>query len=330
MATKKEAYLCLSAMLRARENKLLNEEKAQRMLEAASFAEAAKLLVDCGYEDMSSMNSGEINTALNDHRSAIYYELDGLVPEEGIVELFRVKYDYHNAKTVVKAEAMGQEPERLMSDAGRMKPDALLNAYQEEHYSIMPGELGRAMADARAILARTGNPQLADTRLDQAYFDELAAGAKKLNNAFLADYVRILIDSTNLKIAVRTLRCGRGSDAMADTLIVGGNVGADRIVSAGDAESISALFAHGKLEKAAALVPEVAKGGSLTAFELVCDNAVTTHLKSAKLMNYGMECVIAYMAAVETEITAVRMILNGFLDGIAPNRTKERLRELYA
>ena len=43
-----------------------------------------------------------------------------------------------------------------------------------------------------------------------------------------------------------------------------------------------------------------------------------------------MECVVAYMAAVENEITAVRMILNGFLDGIAPARTKERLRELYA
>ena len=330
MATKKEAYLCLSAMLRAREGKLLNEEKAQRMLEAPSFAEAAKLLVDCGYEDMSSMNSNEINTALNAHRSAILYELDGLVPEEGIVELFRMKYDYHNAKTVVKAEAMGQEPERLLSDTGRMKPAALLEAYQEEHYSVFPGELGTAMAEAKAVLARTGNPQLADTVLDQAYFDELSRGAEKLNNAFLADYVRILIDSVNLKIAVRTLRVGRSSDAMTEVLIRGGSVDTDRIVSAGDGESIAALFGHGKLEKAAALVSDVIKGGSLTAFELECDNAVTAYLKGAKLMSYGMECVVAYMAAVETEITAVRMILNGFLDGIAPNRTKERLRELYA
>ena len=317
-------------MLRARETKLLNEDKAQRMLDAASFAEAAKLLVDCGYEDMSSMNSGEINTALNAHRNAILHELDGLVPEEGIVDLFRVKYDYHNAKTILKAEAMGQEPERLLSDTGRMKPAALLDAYQEEHYSLLPGEMGKAMAEAKSVLARTGNPQLADTRLDQAYFDELSAGAKKLNNAFLADYVRVLIDSTNLKIAVRTLRVGRSVDAMADALIRGGSVDTDRILSAGDGESIAGLFGHGKLEKAAALASDVIKGGSLTAFELECDNAVTAHLKSAKLMSYGMECVVAYMAAVENEITAVRMILNGFLDGIAPARTKERLRELYA
>ena len=53
MSTKKEAYLCVSAMLRAREPKLLNDEKAARMLDAASFEDAAKILTDCGYPDMS-------------------------------------------------------------------------------------------------------------------------------------------------------------------------------------------------------------------------------------------------------------------------------------
>ena len=52
-------------MLRAREPKLLNGEKAQRMLDAASFAEAAKLLTDCGYEDMSQLDAAGVNAALN-------------------------------------------------------------------------------------------------------------------------------------------------------------------------------------------------------------------------------------------------------------------------
>ena len=40
-------------MLRAREPRLLNAERAGRMLDAASFEEAAKLLTDCGYPDLS-------------------------------------------------------------------------------------------------------------------------------------------------------------------------------------------------------------------------------------------------------------------------------------
>ena len=57
MSNKNEAYLCLSAMLRAREPRLLNDDRAQRMLEAPSFEEAAKLLTDCGYEVMYQMSA---------------------------------------------------------------------------------------------------------------------------------------------------------------------------------------------------------------------------------------------------------------------------------
>ena len=62
----KEAYLCLSAMLRAREGKMLSADRAARMLEAQSFEESVKLLGDCGYEDMTSMNAGEIDAAIQD------------------------------------------------------------------------------------------------------------------------------------------------------------------------------------------------------------------------------------------------------------------------
>ena len=64
MLKNKESYLCLSAMLRAREPKLLNAEKASRMLDASTFEEAAKLLTDCGYDDMSQLRSADIEEAL--------------------------------------------------------------------------------------------------------------------------------------------------------------------------------------------------------------------------------------------------------------------------
>ena len=330
MSKKKEAYLCLSAMLRAREPKLLNRDRAERMLEAASFEEAAKLLTDCGYSDMSQMSAGEVEAALAEHRSEIFQELDRLAPEGEIVDVFKMKYDYHNAKAIVKAEAMGLAPQRLLSDSGRVRPDALLLAYNEDHLSALPGVLGAAMGEAKEILARTANPQLADFVLDRAYFEEFKAAAKAVDSRFLAGYAAILIDSTNLKSAVRTLRMGKGLDFLYSVLIPGGNVDVDRLAASGDREGISALYAHTVLEKAAALGAEAMEGGSMTAFELACDNAVNSYLTAAKLVSYGSEAVIAYLAAVEGEITAVRMILTGRLAGIAPGDIRERLRDLYA
>ena len=330
LSTKKEAYLCLSAMLRAREPRLLNDERAGRMLDAASCEEAAKLLTDCGYPDMSHASANEVEQILTERRNELFGEIARLSPESALVDVFKLKYDYHNAKAIIKSEAVGADAKRLLSDAGRVPGEKLLELYNEEHFSRMPPILGKAMAEAKAVLARTANPQLSDFALDRAYFEELRGLAEKLDNDFLRGYADILTDSANLKSAVRTLRMGKNQDFLAEVLVEGGGVSIQRIIAAGDRESLAALYAHTPLEKAAQLGAEALSGAGMTAFERACDNAVNDYLRSAKLVSYGPEAVIAYLSAVEGEIQAVRMILTGRLAGVKPQTIRERLRDLYA
>ncbi len=330
MANKKEAFLCISAMLRSREPKLLSREKAERMLDAATFEDAAKLLSDCGYEDMAQMDAKQIEESLALHRSRIYEELGRFCPDGRVVDIFKLRYDYHNAKVILKAEAMGQEPKRLLSDSGRIPGAKLLEIYNEDKGILLPEKLAAAMEEAKGVLARTGNPQLADFVLDKAYFAELQALAEAMDSSFVKGYARLLIDSSNLRSLVRTLRMGKSQDFLTEVLVPGGNVGVERLAAAGDKDSLAALYVHTPLEKAGALGAECLGGGSMTAFELACDNAVNAYLRGAKLISYGSEPVIAYMAAVEGEITAIRMILTGRLAGIAPQVIRERLRDMYA
>lgn len=330
MSNKKEAYLCVSAMLRAREPKLLNNEKAERMLDAASYDDAAKLLTDCGYPDMSQMSASEVEECLAKRRSDIFDELGKMSPDSALVDIFKLKYDYHNAKTIIKAEAMGIDAKRLLSDSGRIPGLKLQEIYNEDKRILLPEKLANAMAEARSVLARTSNPQLSDFVLDKAYFSELKDAAAKVDSPFLKGYVAILVDSANLKSAVRTLRMGKNQDFLQEVLIPDGNVSTQRIANAADKDSLAALYAHSTLEKAAALGGEALGGGSMTEFELACDNAVNSYLRGAKLISYGCEPVVAYMAAVEGEITAVRMILTGRLAGVQPQVIRERLRDLYA
>lgn len=330
MSTKREAYLCLSAMLRAREGKLVTNDRAGRMLDAGSFDECAKLLTDCGYADMSQMSAKEIEAYLSTHRDELFAELEKLAPDKAIVDVFRMKYDYHNAKALIKAEAVGQDAKKLLSSSGRIAPEKLTMLYTEEKLSELPKLLADAIAEAKSVLARTANPQLADFILDRAYFAEIRETAKAVECPYLDGYADILTDATNLKSAVRTLRMGKGTEFMGEALIPNGSVSADRILNAGDREGIAALFASTGLEQAAALGAEAVDGGSMTSFELACDNAVNVYLKKAKLVSYGPEALIAYLAAVESEITAVRMILTGRLAGIEPDVIRERLRDMYA
>ena len=324
----KEAYLCLSAMLRAREPRMLTADRAARMLDSSGIDESVKLLADCGYEDLGGLNAAGIDAALSARRAAILDELEKLVPDKPLVELFRLKYDYHNAKAVLKGEAAGVDPLRLMSASGRVAPEKLKTAYDEERSTDLPPVLGAAMVEAGITLARTANPQLADFELDAAYFAEMKAIADELDNPFLSGYVRLLIDTANLKGAVRTARMHKSADFLSSVLIKGG-ADIDRIAAA-DGDALAAIFAHTPLEKAAAAGAEAIAGGSMTAFELLCDNAVNEYLRAAKLVSYGPEVVAAYIAAVENETTAVRMILTGLLAGVDAETIRERLRDLYA
>ena len=330
MAIKKEDYICLSAMLRAREIRLLTNEKAIRMIDAASFEEACKVLIDCGYEDLGKCTEGEINIALEDRLSSVLSELKRLTPDVRVLDLFASKYDYHNAKVLIKSESMHTQSNEIMSNAGRISTEKLSFAFTEEIYRDIPVAFAKAIVEAKEVLARTANPQKADFILDKAYFKELLMYADEIGCDYVNAYVKLLIDSANLKSYVRSKKMGKSEDFLSEALISDGNVSTDRILSATDGEALSSLFVMSPLEEAATLGKEVISGGRMTAFELACDNAVNAYLRKSRLITYGPEAVLSYLASLETELTAVRMILSCNLAGVNSEVIKERLREMYA
>lgn len=310
---------------------MLNGEKAERLLGAQSFDEAAKMLVECGYDDFSGMSASELDAAISHRRDEVFSDLEHMCPDKELIALFRIKYDYHNAKTLIKAEAMNVARSDLLSGSGRISAEKLETCLREESYTDCPPILGKAISEAKSLLMRTENPQLADFLLDKAYFEELLLTAKELQSEYLIGYVRIMIDAANLRSAVRTRRMNKDADFLSKALIGGGEVDCDRLLAAyGSAEAVTALYNATALAETAEKAAAASEGGRLTDFELAADNAVTTYLKKAKLVSFGEAPVAAYIAAVETELTAVRMILTGMLTGVRADIIRERLRELYA
>ena len=67
----------------------------------------------------------------------------------------------------------------------------------------------------------------------------------------------------------------------------------------------------------------------MTEFELALDNAVNDYLADAVRIGFGPAAVISYLAAVENEVMALRIILTGRLMGINTESLRGRLRESY-
>lgn len=324
-------YLFLSAFIRAREAKMPAQETFERMLDAPDFAECARICTEFGYPDMSGMDMNEVNAELSGRFVQLLAELERAVPEKCITDAFRVKYDYHNAKVMIKARAADVDGERILSSAGRVSPEKIMDAFNEDDYSGLPEDLAAAMEQGRSILARTGNPQLCDVFLDKAYFAELHRLAQQESSGFLNGYARLLTDSANLRTFVRCARMGKDAEFLKGVLIDGGSVDTAGLVAARrENEGPAELYSGTDLAGCAAAGELVISSGSMTEFELLCDNAVTGYLSDAKMSSFGPQPVIAYLAAAEQEVMNLRMILLGRLAGSPPDTIRERLRETYA
>jgi len=318
-------YLSISARIRAMETRMLTRERLDRMIDARDDGEAMKLLAECGYNDAVGLDE-----ALAQARAEVFRDMEQGAPDPRLVEVFQLKYDYHNAKTVLKAQAVGADPERLLLSAGRYAPGELLEGIRREELRGVSEPFRQAVERAKAVLEEERDPQKADLVLDRACYAEMAELAKELDSEFLAGYVRLSVDAANLRAAVRVHRMDRDADFLRQVLLPGGNVSEQAILAArGDA--LDEPFRAGALAQAAALGAAAARpgGGPLTAFERECDNALTAYLAAARRVPFGEQAVIGYLYAKEQEFTAIRAIFAGRAAGLDGDTIRQRLRETY-
>ena len=118
-------YLVISARVRAMENQLLTRERMEQVLEARSDEEAAKLLQECGYPELDPTHPEAMDAALSAAREATLADLADTAPDARYIDIFKLKYDYHNVKALLKARAMDTDAGRMLMDMGRAFSRAL-------------------------------------------------------------------------------------------------------------------------------------------------------------------------------------------------------------
>ncbi len=204
-------YLFISTYLHSRERDLLTGARMERMIEAPTAADAAKVLGEIGYGEFDASSQRELGSILAQEQEKLFEDLYRFVPDKAVVDVFKVKYDYHNLKALIKARATGTDAsDRLLLDAGRVSAEDMRRAVWEGDYSLLPPALRQSAVEAAETLSATGDPQLADFLLDRAYYAEMLSAARATGSDFLVRYVRFTIDAANLRSAVRTLRMKKG------------------------------------------------------------------------------------------------------------------------
>ena len=150
-------YAAVSAALHAREAKLLTQAMAERMIDAATPEESYKTLLECGYAPLERCTLENVEHALSQARRELYREVSVLAPDKRIVELFQIKYDYHNAKLALKSKRTGEDVSRLAMDCGRFDAQKVLRG----ETSAVSAAMSRAMAQAESEVGHSGDLRMA-------------------------------------------------------------------------------------------------------------------------------------------------------------------------
>lgn len=324
-------FLYASSRIRAIERNLLTAETFRKMAEAGTPEEAFKAAADSGI--CSGYGPEEYEAAISASLKNAYALAEELLKDKELVGLFRLRYDAHNLKVLVKSRAVGKDAAYLLSDLGNVPAEELAEHYAAGSIEGVAPQLKKAAEEAAASLAKTRDPRMADILIDRGAYEALADGAGGYQNDYLHAVVEAKADVTNIRTLVRIKRMGTDAGLMRQAAVTGGTFGAEELGEAEEKgwDEIFALIRRSPYAKSIEpALEDLKKGGALTGFEKLCDGAEMAVLKRARYIPFGAEPVLAWLLAKENEAQCLRIVLSGKKSGLAPEKIMERLRDAYA
>ena len=181
---------------------------------------SSKLLQDCGYPELDAARPEAMDAALSQAREELLTDLGDGAPDPRYIDIFKLKYDYHNAKAILKAAAMGTSPDRMLMDMGRIRSSGAENRRGKRR----TGQTARRSAGGcGGGQVRTGyHPGPPAQRHRAGPLDATGTWPKWQRRPAASSFGamwRPQIDAANLRALVRTLRMGKNVDFLAGVLL---------------------------------------------------------------------------------------------------------------
>ncbi|WP_457628635.1 V-type ATPase subunit [Oceanithermus sp.] len=219
----------LNARVRVRRAGLLPESFFQEALNL-SFPDFVTALGETPYaEHMDGEDLGAVDRAVARHLAQTVGSLPQLVggeTREAVVMLLS-RADLTNIKTILRAKEVGLPADEVKAHLiGGTLPEPVIQSMIEApdaagvvQAMVLPGHpLSAALREA---VAAGGDLAEIEVRLDRAYYEGLRRLAKRLDDAFLQDYLALEIDGVNLSTAFKLAQAGGAGDP-ADYFVPGG------------------------------------------------------------------------------------------------------------
>lgn len=326
-------YAYAVARVRGMETRLLDRQWIERLL-AENAEGALKVLSDSAFQEAVSEveRPDDLEAGLMRALADTLSTLSCLSPEQELIDLFRLRWDFRNLKSLVKASVLKLEGVDLglVDGVGTMETAVLEKAVQEEDYVALPVVLADAAREAADEFRDRGELHAIDTVFDRAMWSNELSTADSHGNEFLSGYFRAEIDLGNIRTFVRVRESDRDRSDLAAAFVPGGTL--DLSFFEGLlGEPIDALargLEYGPYQSVAAVLKEWSRDNAY-ALELACDNVLLGLVEHAKTIAYGIEPLVAFILVRQLEIKLVRAAFISKLDDVERAEVEERMRSVH-
>ncbi len=330
-------YTYAAARVRYLENELLPLSFFHRLIDAESMKDIKKLLGETVYglreiEDFDILWEDELKRT-----SSIVREI---LPGNRLKKFFLYSYDLFNLKVLFKNKLLVKRGAKrewdILVDMGTVPLDRMIAIVENEQYVYLPFYRREGVYILLDLLSNLEKAEI-DTRfiditLDKLYFHFMLEEARELNEPFLVEYLKTLIDLTNIMTFFRVRLADHPRSFLAEVLIPNGMVDRDKLIESYQ-DSLDVLVKnvayspYGKLVENMVSVYEENK--DLALLEKLADNYLVDYAKKCKFVMFGIQPIVGFMIAKEMEVKNLRMVITGKHAGVPESTLKERLRDAY-
>lgn len=279
-------------------------------------------LINATYAEFESVLSSTERQTLSD----VWEMLKSYAPDSRELEILLYRNDFHNLKAVLKAMISNREPEHYIIEPSNVSVDVLKEAFRTKNSDILPDYMRETASEAYELLTETLDGQLSDSLIDASALRAMQKSAEEFGGDFMKKYAELITVCADMKTAYRCSKMEK-SRAFLETALCGSTaLDKESLIRAslGGTDSVISFLEHTQYGEMAQLLKE-----SPAQFEKYCDDMVTELAETARLQAFGVEPLIAYYIAKETEIRNLRIISVCRESGADIETITERLRKLY-
>lgn len=306
------------------QQKLLNETQRELLLGTHSYQEFLEALQGTFFGTYLTSAKGDMEKALRNVLQDAKKALLAMAPEPEVLRIMWRKYDFYNLRIMLKRaeDGNGTQNEDMLFPMGTYSLETLSKVVQSGNFSSLDPHLAAAVKDAK----KNGKVSLSSV-MDRHYLLYAVQKAAEIENAFLNEYIALLVDLYNLRSRLRVASLSEEGTVPAVQHVSGGTIPPHNLDRPDEILDRLSKFGGEALWKDA--IDAYKERGDFTLIDKTADDYTMKWLKGQTVDLHSPAPMFGYLANVKENVQFIRAVGIAKYVGLSEKLLRDMVRKSF-